>query len=58
MSVGQSFGVSRPVNGKPRGHGLVGMNERVSLYGGKLATGTVDGGFEVRAEIPLHATLT
>jgi signal transduction histidine kinase len=34
--------------------GLVGMRERVSLYGGTLHTGpAVDGGFAVRARIPL-----
>ena len=37
------------------GHGLVGMGERVALYGGQLHAGPrVDGlGFEVRARIPL-----
>jgi signal transduction histidine kinase len=37
------------------GHGLVGMRERVSLYGGRLNTGPrVAGGFLVRAHIPLE----
>jgi signal transduction histidine kinase len=37
------------------GHGLVGMNERVRLYGGELYAGrrTDTHGFEVRARIPL-----
>jgi signal transduction histidine kinase len=36
------------------GHGLVGMRERVALYGGRLHVGALDGGgFEVRAWIPL-----
>jgi signal transduction histidine kinase len=37
------------------GHGLVGMNERVRLYGGELHAGwrTDTHGFEVRARIPL-----
>lgn len=36
------------------GHGLVGMAERVRLYGGELHTGPrAGGGFEVRARIPL-----
>jgi signal transduction histidine kinase len=38
------------------GHGLVGMQERVRLYGGELWTGRRDGGgFEIRARIPLVA---
>jgi len=36
------------------GHGLVGMAERVGLYGGELRTGhRAEGGFKVRARIPL-----
>ena len=37
------------------GHGLVGMNERVRLYGGELYVGgrTDTHGFEVRARIPI-----
>ncbi|HEX2702362.1 MAG TPA: histidine kinase, partial [Solirubrobacteraceae bacterium] len=35
------------------GHGLLGMGERVALYGGELSTGPrAGGGFEVRARIP------
>ncbi|WP_035799789.1 sensor histidine kinase [Kitasatospora mediocidica] len=33
--------------------GILGMRERVAVYGGTLHTGPVDGGFEIRAEIPL-----
>jgi signal transduction histidine kinase len=37
------------------GHGLIGMRERVSLYGGSLSTGPVPGsGFRVHAGIPLE----
>jgi signal transduction histidine kinase len=37
------------------GHGLVGMRERVGLYGGVLQTGArPGGGFAVHAEIPFE----
>lgn len=40
----------------PSGHGLTGMRERVELYGGTLtAAAQADGGFLVRAELPLRA---
>ncbi|MBW8483394.1 sensor histidine kinase [Actinomadura parmotrematis] len=42
--------------GDKPGHGLVGMYERVALYGGELRIGPrVGGGFGVRARFPLEA---
>ena len=46
------------LNGKDPGvgHGLIGMRERAALYGGKLEAGPrSDGGFEVKATLPLEA---
>jgi signal transduction histidine kinase len=39
------------------GHGLIGMRERVALYGGTLRTGAgPDGGYLVAAELPVEET--
>jgi signal transduction histidine kinase len=41
-------------NGAGGGHGLVGMRERVALYGGELEAGpTATGGFRVHAHLPI-----
>jgi signal transduction histidine kinase len=52
----QAPGARRQADHDGPGHGLVGMHERVALYGGRLAAGPgPDGGFEVRATLPLQA---
>jgi signal transduction histidine kinase len=47
-------GLPQP-NGDGAGHGLIGMRERVALYGGEIHTGPRGngGGFEISAHIPL-----
>ncbi len=43
-------------DGRNGGHGLLGMRERVSLYGGTLETGAArEGGFRVHAVLPVQA---
>jgi signal transduction histidine kinase len=37
----------------PSGHGLLGMQERVALFGGRVRTGRRDDGFAVSVELPL-----
>jgi signal transduction histidine kinase len=51
-------GAAAPAGGPPTrsGQGLVGMRERVSLFGGELHAGPgPDGGFTVAARLPLGA---
>lgn len=50
-------GLAAALDGRQPGHGLLGMRERVALYGGTLAVGPRrDGGFDVRARIPFDTT--
>src|SRR5581483_10548472 len=43
-----------PVAPTPNGHGLVGMAERVALFGGELSAGPLaEGGFAVRVTLPV-----
>lgn len=42
------------VTGDGRGHGLIGVRERVKLYGGDMsAESAAEGGFVLRARLPL-----
>lgn len=52
---GRGIAAALSANGDNPGHGLVGMYERVALYGGELRIGPRSGGgFEVRARFPLE----
>ncbi|HSK25486.1 MAG TPA: sensor histidine kinase [Jiangellales bacterium] len=52
--VDDGRGLAAGLDGHRPGHGLLGMRERVALYGGTLHVGPRDGGgFDVRAHIPI-----
>jgi signal transduction histidine kinase len=47
-------GAGTPQPSTTHGHGLVGMRERVALYGGELSIGPLPGrGYGVEARLPL-----
>ena len=44
-----------PATSESLGHGLVGIRERVKIYGGEMTTGTAtEGGFILSARLPLE----
>jgi signal transduction histidine kinase len=44
-----------PADGAPAGLGIPGMRERAAAVGGQVEAGAADGGFVVRAELPVPA---
>jgi signal transduction histidine kinase len=42
------------LNGNGTGHGLIGMRERATLYGGHVDAGRTSDGFHVRAVLPIE----
>jgi signal transduction histidine kinase len=55
--AGRGVPTGAPGAARGDGHGLIGMRERVALFGGELEVGPrPGGGFQVRARLPLEAT--
>lgn len=50
---GKRSASSRQPDTTGAGRGLIGMRERVTLYGGEVESGPTDSGFRVRARIPV-----
>lgn len=55
LEVTDTGGGAPPAEGHGHGHGLIGMAERVAVFGGHLEVGACpEGGFRVMAELPLE----
>jgi signal transduction histidine kinase len=55
VNDGGASGVAPSTNGAGGGHGLIGMRERVLLFGGRFDAGARDGGgFRVHARLPIE----
>ena len=55
VEVADTGGVSAAADGSGTGRGLIGLRERVAVYGGTLHAGVLPaGGFRVRAVIPIE----
>ena len=54
LTISDNGGGPSDDQGASAGHGLIGMRERVELFGGELGTGSSSlGGFTVRARLPI-----
>lgn len=57
IEVVDTGGVRDAVRGQGNGRGLIGLRERLAVYGGELTAGpTLTGGYRITAEIPWRTT--